>query len=228
MAKSIVDGGDVAPMFWARRVTTGRPGSKAVLYTLATHANVGMLRAWLLLRNIAAESDMKPKSASDNIDRLARLGLIASIPLMRAADGQQTSSLYILNIDGWLDEAATVEDVFERCERRAKAIAGDTFEDVVPARFRVAPARDGLRLPMHQRPRLSPDPAPPTDTGGRLSSFPGVFAAQGGGCFLYPPGGLKVCPWGVRKICPRGVQKMCPRGVRKMTPHMKRPCEVPP
>lgn len=151
MGKTVLTGADVYPMLWARGVVTGRAGSKSVLYTLATHTNIDLLRGWVHMKTLAKEADMKPKAAGDNITKLAELGLIASIPLVRRSDGQQTSSLYVLNVEGWLDDATTAEEVVRRCERRAQAIKGDQFEEAVPHRFRMAPHLDGFRLPVHRR-----------------------------------------------------------------------------
>lgn len=172
MGKSVLAGADVYPTLWVRRVTTGRAGSKAVLYTLATHANLELLRCWVEMKKLAKESDMKPPAAKDNIDKLAQLGLIASIPLVRRSDGQQTSSMYVLNIDGWLDDAPTAEEVLRRCEHRAKVIKGEQFEEAVPSRFRVAAHLDGFRLPIHRKQLRAPTRPPGLTPGAVLLRFP--------------------------------------------------------
>jgi len=170
----VLTGSDVYPTLWVRRVSTGRAGSKAMLYTIATHTNVDLLRAWAEMGTLAKESDMKRPAAKDNIDKLAQLGLIASIPLVRRSDGQQTSSMYVLNVDGWLDDAESATEVLRRCEARAKAIKGEQFEEAVPHRFKVAVHLDGYRLPVHCK-RLGAGTRP---LGTPRGPFCCVFAGQ--------------------------------------------------
>jgi hypothetical protein len=144
-------GGDAHPLHWARRMVTGKPGAKAVLYTLAVHADNDTLACWVLLRNIAKEADMKQPAAKNNLAHIAELGLVASIPLARRDNGQQTSSLYVLNIGGWLNKVGTWEEVIAKCEQRSARIKGEQARDVVPSKFRPAPWMDGLRLPSQRK-----------------------------------------------------------------------------
>lgn len=147
---TIAEGRKVFPPAWAQETPTANPGQKLALLLLALHADALTLRCWIKLDTLAREASATKITVRRNIDALADAGLIATIPLVRAHAKNQTGSAYVLNIDGWLNGAATVEDVARLAEARSAAITGEDAGDFLPSKFRIDPQLDGLRLPFHQ------------------------------------------------------------------------------
>lgn len=147
---TIAEGRKVFPPAWAQDTATANAGQKLALLLLALHADALTLRCWLKLDTLAREASATKVTVRRNVDALADAGLIATIPLVRAGARNQTGSAYVLNIDGWLDGAATVEAVVALAEARSAAITGEDAGDFLPSKFRIDPQLDGLRLPFHQ------------------------------------------------------------------------------
>lgn len=147
---TIAEGRRVFPPAWAQVTPTANAGQKLALLLLALHADALTLRCWLKLDTLAAEASATRATVRRNVEALAEAGLIATIPLVRAHARNQTASAYVLNVDGWLDGAETVEAVARLAEARSAAITGEDAGDFVPSKFRIDPQLDGLRLPFHQ------------------------------------------------------------------------------
>lgn len=148
--RTIAQGRKIFPPAWAQETPTGNAGQKLALLLLSLHADALTLRCWIKLETIAREASATKITVRRNIDALADAGLIATIPLVRSQAKNQTASAYVLNIEGWLNAAATVEAVAALAEARSAAVTGEDAGDFLPSKFRVDPQLDGLRLPFHQ------------------------------------------------------------------------------
>lgn len=149
VVRSILEGRAVYREAWAAQQKVANSGQKALLLVIAIHADSKTLACWLSTELLMFESSISSKTTlHKNVNGLAKDGFIATIPLLRARGRGQTSTLYVLNVDGWLDDAETIEEVERRAEARSEAMSGEAAGDFVPRKFKLGDVScSGLRLP---------------------------------------------------------------------------------
>lgn len=148
----IMGGADVQRERWALRQDVGSVGERALLLTLAVHAHDDTLATWLGSPLLCRELASSRSSVTRYTNALAGRGLIVTAPLLRRGGRGQTATLFILNVDGWLDGSGTVGEAVARCNCRAAVRSDiDGLVELPPRHFRVGENCSGLRLPPPSR-----------------------------------------------------------------------------
>jgi hypothetical protein len=145
----IASGADVHRERWALKQEVGNVGERALLLTLAVHAHDSTLATWLGSELLTRELACTRNSVTNYTNGLAGRGLVATVPLFRRNGRGQSATLFVLNVNGWLDDALTIIDIVILCNTRASVMAGipNTVE-LPPQNLKLGhEGANGVRLP---------------------------------------------------------------------------------
>lgn len=147
--ESIATGKDVQRERWALKQEVGNVGQKALLLAIAVHAGSDTLATWLGSDLLCDELACKRSTLITYANGLGERGLIASVPLFRKGGRGQSATLYVLNVDGWLNNARTVAEVASLCNTRAAIRKGiPDLEELPPKSLKLGhEGANGARLP---------------------------------------------------------------------------------